>query len=68
MDVVKREVRHYRSSLGRDFFQEWLEALHDVRAQDVILKRIGRIEDGLLGDHKFVGEGVWELRIDKRGK
>lgn len=28
-----------------------------------VLSRLDRVEDGNLGDHAHVGEGVWELRI-----
>jgi putative addiction module killer protein len=44
-------------------FQEWLERLKDQRAVDRIVQRIARLETGLLGDVKPVGEGVSELRI-----
>ena len=28
-----------------------------------IRKRIDRVEEGNFGDHRFVGGGVWEIRI-----
>ncbi len=45
-------------------FAEWLASLRDARAQTRIAARILRVEAGLLGDVKPVGDGVSELRID----
>jgi putative addiction module killer protein len=45
-------------------FEKWFDALRDRQAQKRILVRIGRLERGLFGDVKAVGEGVSELRID----
>lgn len=45
-------------------FDTWLDGLRDDTAQVKIAQRIRRIETGLLGDWKTVGDGVSELRID----
>jgi len=45
-------------------FTQWLDGLRDRRAQAKIAMRVVRIEAGLLGDHKSLGDGVSELRID----
>lgn len=45
-------------------FDRWMRALRDGRAVSKILLRIERIRDGNFGDHKSVGAGVQELRID----
>jgi len=45
-------------------FASWLDGLRDQRAQAKIATRILRIESGLLGDWKMVGDGVSEMRID----
>ena len=45
-------------------FECWLDGLRDRSAQKRIAMRIRRVESGLLGDWKPVGEGVSELRID----
>jgi putative addiction module killer protein len=45
-------------------FREWLDRLPDRRARERIAMRIVRIEAGLFGDARPVGEGVSELRID----
>ena len=62
MQPHKREVRHYTAG-DRDIFGEWLEGLKDVIGRAAILKRIDRIEEGNLGDHRSVGGGVCEIRI-----
>ncbi len=64
MEIRKREILHYKTENGTDMFTEWFEGLRDGRGQAAILKRLDRVEEGLLGDHQPVGEGVWELRID----
>lgn len=47
------------------FFDHWMRSLRDRRAVSKIILRIERIADGNFGDHKSVGEGVQELRIDQ---
>ena len=41
-----------------------VERVRDKRAQAQIIIRIDRVEVGNFGDHKTVGGGVSELRID----
>lgn len=46
-------------------FAKFFKALKDERAKALIRTRIRRIEEsGNFGDHKSVGSGVFELRID----
>jgi putative addiction module killer protein len=45
-------------------FRQWLERLDDHRARERIAQRLVRLQAGLMGDVKPVGEGVSELRID----
>ncbi len=44
-------------------FLDWLDRLRDVEARGRIQSRIERLAKGNLGDVKFVGGGVLELRI-----
>jgi len=46
-----------------EYFDEWLK-LKDVKVKARILIRLKRAELGNLGDHKIVGDGVFEMRID----
>lgn len=45
-------------------FREWFDGLEDQIAKTAIAARIERVELGLVGDVKPIGEGVWEIRID----
>jgi putative addiction module killer protein len=46
------------------FVQKWFAALRDVNAKRRIAQRIVRLQSGLMGDVKPVGDGVSELRVD----
>lgn len=62
MEPRRRKVLHYVSH-GKDVFGDWLDGLKDIACRAAILKRIDRVEDGNFGDHRAVGQGVWELRV-----
>ena len=47
-----------------DLFKKWFAALRDVSAKRRIAQRIVRLQSGLMGDVKPVGDGVSELRVD----
>ena len=47
-----------------EVFSKWLRELRDRQARARIQTRIDRLQLGLAGDAKPVGEGVSELRID----
>ena len=47
-----------------DRFLRWLTRLRDKRAQAQILVRIDRMEEGNFGEHRSVGGGVSELRVN----
>ena len=59
------EIRMFRQKDGRVPFELWMNQLRDKRAKAKILIRLDRVALGNLGDIKFVGEGVSELRIDE---
>jgi putative addiction module killer protein len=59
-----RKVQVYAASEEHYPFDEWLGKMRDQKARAAIEVRIDRIAEGNLGDHKPVGEGVQELRID----
>lgn len=45
-----------------DTFEKWLSSLRDIKTQARLLKRLKKVEMGLLGDVAPVGEGVGEMR------
>ena len=45
-------------------FADWLDNLRDGVAVKAIKRRIARVQIGLFGDIKSVGDGVFELRVD----
>ena len=47
-----------------ELFKEWFAGLRDGNARRRIAQRIVRLQSGLLGDVKSVGDGVSELRVD----
>ena len=47
-----------------DEFDKWLRGLRDVSTRARLLKRLKKVEMGLLGDVKPAGDGVFELRED----
>lgn len=64
MQVFPYQIDYYKTKNGSTPFREWLEALRDVNGRAKIRVRLDRARLGNLGDHKHLGEGVWELRID----
>jgi len=59
---MRFSVREYLGQDGRSPFRRWLDKL-DVVARARIQARVLRFEDGNLGDHKLLGDGVWEARL-----
>ncbi len=45
-------------------FRRWMKALRDRQAQARIAVHLDRAADGNFGDHRSVGQGVSELRIN----
>ena len=58
-----KQVIVYQDGNGKEPFTDWLNDLRDQKSRRAVLKRIGRLEHGLYGDCKPIGEGVSELRI-----
>jgi putative addiction module killer protein len=55
-------VRQYVTADGKRPFLEWINSLTKAVGARIQL-RVQRFELGNLGDHKHVGEGVWEARV-----
>lgn len=58
------ELRYHQTGDGKQPFTAWLEQLVDAQARAKIQVRLARLASGNFGDHKGVGDGVMELRID----
>ncbi len=58
------EIVHYLTPTGEDPFQSWLDELADFKARVAVLRRVDRVAAGNFGDHKFLRDGVSELRLD----
>jgi putative addiction module killer protein len=58
------QIIHYLDEGGNDLYQAWLDALRDRVAKVAIIRRVARLELGLFGDCKPLGDGISELRID----
>jgi putative addiction module killer protein len=46
-----------------DHFSKWLKKLKDFQGKVAIIRRVDRMKQGNFGDHKSVGNDIWELRI-----
>jgi putative addiction module killer protein len=58
------QVLHYQTADGQIPYREWLDTVTDPVGYTAIQVKEDRLARGLFGDHKPVGDGVWELRID----
>ena len=59
---MKLTVNEYLTPDGISPFRKWLDTL-DTKTRARVQARIFRFEIGNLGDHKSVGNGVWEARF-----
>lgn len=62
-EARQRELRIYEDGEGNRPYPDWLLHLRDKRTRVRIIRRIDRVQQGNFGDHKGVGEGVFELRM-----
>jgi putative addiction module killer protein len=63
-EAICHTLIHYTDEAGFDLFGQWLESLADVGTTATIAARLVRLELGLFGDSKSLGEGLHELWID----
>ena len=62
--MTEREIRKLELENGRVPFEDWFESLGDLRMQAAVDARLARVRAGNFGDHKRVGAGVFELRVN----
>lgn len=61
---MKRTAIVYQTDAGVEPYADYVGSLRDRQAAAKIRVRVTRAELGNLGDHRSVGHGVIELRID----
>jgi putative addiction module killer protein len=64
MEAREKQVWIYEAESGRLPYREWLLALKDRRAREVIVSRIARVRSGNLGSVRSVGDSVFELKVN----
>jgi len=57
------KIRFYITATGKRIFAEWQSGLRDAKVKAAIIRRLNRVEQGNFGDHKYLKDGVSELRI-----
>lgn len=62
-ETNRKQVLVYTTRIGDKPLQLWLDGLRDKVTRVRIIRHLERIKLGNLGDHKWVGNGVWELRL-----
>ena len=58
------DIRIYQDENGNEPFEQWFSSIRDNSTWARIDNRLKRVRLGLLGDHRSIGEGVFELRLD----
>lgn len=64
-DAQPRTIDTYQLPNGTDPFTEWFNSIRNTRAKQRIRARLQSIKLGNLGEHRFIGDSVWELKIDE---
>jgi len=67
MEPKPKEIQLYQDANGNYPFDDWLDCLRDRTARVKIQARLARLSLGNFGDSKFIGDGVYELRINYGG-
>lgn len=57
------DITQYEQENGAVPFREWFDSLA-IKASLKVRTAIAQMEVGNFGDHKSVGEGVWERRLN----
>lgn len=65
IDIVKKVIYRLHMFLIYEApeFSKWFRKLKDRNARTRILDRLVRVEQGNLGDHKPIGDDLFELRF-----
>ena len=63
VSLAEQQVIYYKTENGKSPYTSWFSALKDRRAKAKILTRVDRLRFGNFGDHKSLGQGLFELRL-----
>lgn len=61
---MRFDLRNYETRSGDAPFEQWMNSFRDYATLTRVKLRLDRVAAGNLGDHRHVGNGVWELRLD----
>lgn len=62
--MAERVIQKIQLEGGRVPFDDWYHSLLDKRMRAAVDVRLARVRLGNFGNRRFVGEGVFELKID----
>ena len=65
MEALTRTIVYLELASGKRPFDEWLNSLGDQSLSQAVDARLTLVRDGNFGEHKSLGDGVFELRIPK---
>jgi putative addiction module killer protein len=67
VEAKPRTVEVYIAANGTAPFDDGMDGLRDTKGKGQIDSRIGRLERGLLGHYRDIGDGLIELKLDNAG-
>ena len=62
--TLPQKVEVYQDKKGTAPFVDWLRSLKDIQARAIIRSRINRIRTGNFDNHRSIGQGIWELKLN----
>lgn len=63
LQLIMKQIRIYKTKDGEEPYTKWLDSIKDKVTRARIRRRVDRLCLGNEGDHKHVGDGVFELRM-----
>ena len=61
---MKYTLSRFYDDQGNAPYTQWIKGLKDLKAITRIDTRLDRAEEGNFGDHKYLRDGIWAMRID----
>ena len=60
---MKYQLLHYRDHRGNIPLKRWFQTLKNMRMIARMNTRLNRAAEGHFGDHRYLRDGIWEMRI-----